>query len=275
VNRGAAGTLKHVAMTVPMGLLAPFGVDPRSAGVFCDFDGTLADIVLDPQRARPVDGAVEVIGRLAEVVGRVGILSGRPIDFLEPLFPPQVFLAGLYGLEVREDGQRRDHPQAGAWREVVDDVVAGSRSNGPEGMRTEHKGLSLTFHYRGAPELAEAVESWAAAQAARSGLAQRPARMSVELHPPIDADKGTALLEAAEALTAVCYVGDDLGDVPAYDALDRLSGKDVDVLRAVVRSDEMAPGLLERADLVLDAPAQVVSLFTQLGTVAGLPSTGA
>jgi trehalose 6-phosphate phosphatase len=262
-------------MTVPADLLAPFGTDPRSVGIFCDFDGTLADIVVDPSRAQPVDGAIDVLERLTAVVGRVGILSGRPLEFLEPFFPDEVFLAGLYGLEIRDEGVRRDHPQAGAWREVIDDVVASSVSRGPAGMRTEHKGLSLTFHYRGAPEASEAVDDWARNQASRSGLARRPARMSVELHPPIAADKGTALLEAAEAFTAVCFVGDDVGDLPAFDALDQLSAHGADVLRAAVRSDETDPDLLGRADLVLDAPTQVVGLFRQLGTVAGLPSTGA
>jgi trehalose 6-phosphate phosphatase len=262
-------------MTVPVELLAPFGADPGGSGVFCDFDGTLADIVLDPARAEPVEGAVEVLSRLAGVVGRVGVLSGRPLDFIAPFFPDEVFLAGLYGLELRQDGIRRDHPQAGAWREVVDDVVACSVSRGPEGMRTEHKGLSITFHYRGAPGAADAVDDWARNQAARAGLSQRPARMSVELHPPIDADKGTALVEAAEGLGAVCFVGDDVGDLPAFDALDHLADRGVDVLRAVVRSDELAPELLDRADLVLDAPSQVVTLFRQLGTLAGMPSAGA
>ena len=36
------------------------------------------------------------------------------------------------------------------------------------------------------------MEAWAATQAARSGLVAAPAKMSVELHPPVAIDKGTA-----------------------------------------------------------------------------------
>ena len=75
-----------------------------------------------------------------------------------------------------------------------------SRARGPEGMRVEAKGLSLTLHYRGRPEREADVRRWAEQQAARSGLELRPARLSYELHPPIDVDKGTSLLELADDL---------------------------------------------------------------------------
>ena len=90
-------------------------------------------------------------------------------------------------------------------------------------MVVESKGLSLTLHYRHPSRARPAVAEWARQQAARSGLEVRPAKMSVELHPPIAADKGTAVEELVAGLAAVCFVGDDRGDLPAYDALDRLA----------------------------------------------------
>lgn len=257
-------------MSVPPQLLEAFVAEPAKAGIFCDFDGTLSDIVVDPARARPVAESVEVLANLGSLFGRVGVLSGRPLSFLEQFFAPSLFLAGLYGLEISDGGQRRDHPHAGAWREVVADVAACSADRGPAGMRVENKGLSITLHYRGAAEVGPQVEQWAAGQAARSGLRQRPARMSVELHPPIDADKRTALCEAADGLSAVCYVGDDVGDLPAFDALDELAAQGVTVLRVVVRSDEVAPELVERADVVLDDPSAVVELLRVFARAAGL-----
>lgn len=256
---------------VPPRVLEAFVAEPAKAGIFCDFDGTLSDIVVDPARARPVAESVEMLTQLATRYGRVGVLSGRPLGFLEQFFGPQLFLAGLYGLEVIDAGERRDHPQAGAWREVVADVAACSADRGPAGMRVENKGLSITLHYRGDPDLAPAVEGWAAGQAARSGLVQRPARMSVELHPPIEADKRSALCEAAEGLSAVCYIGDDVGDLPAFDGLDELAAQGVTVLRVVVRSDEVAPELVERAEVVLANPAAVVELLRVFATAPDQP----
>ena len=92
----------------------------------------------------------------------------------------------------------------------------------------------------------------------------RPARMSVELHPPIQTDKGSALQQLATDLAAVCYVGDDLGDLPAFDALDRLAADGVHTLRVAVASDESPPELLDRADLVLEGTAAVPGFLDAL-----------
>ena len=107
---------------------------------------------------------------------------------------------------------------------TIRSAVAGARSSttsprcrehgDPAGMHVESKGLSITLHYRGRPRLEPRVRAFAEAQAARSGLECRPARMSYELHPPIPADKGSALAELSEGLAAVAFIGDDVGDLP-------------------------------------------------------------
>jgi trehalose 6-phosphate phosphatase len=238
--------------------------EPDRTGILVDFDGTLAPIVDDPAAARPVDGAVELLAELAGRYARVAVLSGRPVAFLEPLLPPGVVLSGLYGLEVIERGRRRDHPSGGMWREVVADVASHSADRGPAGMRVEPKGLSLTLHYRERPSIAAQVWDWARRQAQRSGLEARRARMSVELHPPIAADKGTAVTEVAKGLGAVLFAGDDAGDLPGFAALDRLEATGVDVVRVAVRSEEAPEDLLARADLVVDGPGGVVDLLRAL-----------
>ncbi len=244
--------------------LARLRADPDHAGLLLDFDGTLAPIVDDPDQARPLDGVVASLQDLSRRYHLVAVLSGRPIDFLAPALPPDLVLSGIYGLEVQRDGRRQDHPQAGSWREVIDDVVAHARARGPEGMLVEPKGLSLTLHYRTQPELADAVVAWASEEAARSGLRARAAKMSVELHPPIDADKGTAVDALVADLSAVGFVGDDVGDLPAFDALDRFERGGGHAVRVAVGSTETDPALLERADLVVDGPAGVLDLLRSL-----------
>src|SRR4051812_14975137 len=208
------------------------------AGVFTDFDGTLAAIVAEPQNARPLDGVSDLLVRLAGRYAVVAVLSGRPVSFLERWLPSSIVLSGLYGLEVVHDGVRVDHPDAGPWRAVVDEVFEVAHASGPEEMRVEHKGLSLTLHFRGSPEVRTAVEAFGQQLGERSGLSLRPARMSFELHPPIDADKGTALLDLADGLRAACFLGDDAGDLPAFGALDTLAARGVVTVRIAVRSEE-------------------------------------
>jgi trehalose 6-phosphate phosphatase len=250
-------------------VLAPLLAHPDQSGIVADYDGTLAPIVDDPGEARPLDGITELLSVLVDAYARVAVVSGRPVGFLDGLVPPGVVTAGLYGLEVLADGVRRDHPQGGAWREVIDDVAAHAEAAGPHGMLVERKGLSLTFHYRARPELEDQVRAWGEVESRRSGLVSRPARMSVELHPPIDVDKGTALLALADGLAAVCFIGDDVGDLPAFDALDELEARGVAVLRVAVAGSEAVPALVERADLVLEGPEAVKDLLERL-----LPAPG-
>jgi trehalose 6-phosphate phosphatase len=234
------------------------------AGILTDFDGTLAPIVDQPEDARPLDGTPELLGRLTERYALVGVLSGRPVTFLQEWLPPSVLLSGLYGLEVVREGLRQDHPSGGMWREVIDDVATVARASGPEDMRVESKGLSLTLHYRGHPGVEAEVREFAERQAARSGLSVRTARMSYELHPPIDVDKGTALHDLADGLAAVCFLGDDRGDLPAFAELERLAAHGVVTARIAVRSDEAPDELLDRADLVVDGPEGARDVLRQL-----------
>jgi trehalose 6-phosphate phosphatase len=253
-------------------LLAPFVAAPQRAGVLSDFDGTLSPIVEDPDRATPLAGVPEILDALAHRYRRVAVLSGRPVAFLQAVLPRSVLLSGLYGLETVDRGVRRDHPQSGSWREVVDDVASLSEARGPAGMRVERKGLSLTLHYRSRPEAEPEVRAWADRQAARSGLVSRPARKSYELHPPIPADKGTAVHQLCAGLGAALFLGDDVGDLPAYDALDQLAGKGMDVVKVAVRSSEAPPALLDRADLVVDGPQGAADLLRRL--LVPVPSPG-
>ena len=165
----------------------------RGSLVATDFDGTLAPIVDDPAASRPIDGAVEVLAELASRGHEVAVVSGRPLSFLVEHLPEQLTLVGLYGLEMRRGGELVEHPDAEEWRATMRDVAQRATDEGPEGMLVESKGLSITLHYRTRPELAEQVDAFAADAARAAGLEVRAARRSVELHPPIDEDKGTAL----------------------------------------------------------------------------------
>lgn len=250
--------------SLDLAVFEPFFAEPGSAALFTDFDGTISEIVDDPASATPVSGAVSALVELAGVFGRVGLVSGRPVSFLETFVGPPLVLAGLYGLETVVDGHRVDHPLGGSWREVIDDVASVSRARGPKGMRVESKGLSLTMHYRGSPEIESAVRRWCEQQGARSGLEVRPAKMSYEMHPPIDTDKGTALTLLADELQSVCFIGDDHGDLLAFDALDALRLQGRTTVRVGVRSNEASVELLERSDVIVDGPLGTLGLLHAL-----------
>jgi len=246
-------------------LVATFRDDPRHAGVFCDFDGTLAEIIDVPDEARPVEGAVDALDALADAYAMVAVISGRPAAFLQDhLGGHGLILAGLYGLERVEDGQVHIAEEARRWEPVVEEVASRARSEVPEGVTVEPKGLSVALHFRTAPDAADTTRAWAEEQAADTGLVASPGRQSYELRPPVTTSKGTVLADNAEGLTAACFLGDDHGDLTAFDALDELAAAGVTVLRVAVRSPESPAELLERADLVVDGPSEVVKLLRRL-----------
>ncbi|MDQ3898469.1 MAG: trehalose-phosphatase [Actinomycetota bacterium] len=244
-------------------LLAPFRADPDGSGLFSDFDGTLAPIVDDPAAAVPLPGAVEVLGRLAGLYGRVGVISGRPASFLrEHLGGRGLFLSGLYGLEfVGDDDEVRAIEEAERWRAAIEEAEGAADA---AGLPVERKGLAVTVHYRTDPSREEAVRTWVDEQAEATGLAVHPARMSFELRPPLKRDKGTVLAEAAEGRRQVCFLGDDVGDLTAFDALDGMAADGATVVKVGVESPEAPAELLERADVTVDGPEGALSLLRAL-----------
>ena len=233
--------------------LAALRRDPAHTAILTDFDGTLARIVDDPAAAAPLPGAVDVLGALATRFGLVGVVSGRPLSYLRQHLGDGIWLAGLYGLETSDGAVVGNE-----WRAAVTDAVARARAE--FGDAVEDKGLSLTLHFRRRTDLAPAIEAWAAQQAP---LVARPAKASVELHPPVDTDKGTVVTRACEGMTAACFLGDDVGDLPAFAALDLL---DADTVKIAVRTAETPAELLERADVIVDGPDGALALLQTLLT---------
>lgn len=172
-------------------------------------------------------------------------------------------LSGLYGLESQRDGVVSVYPGAEPWQQVVADAVARARRELPAEVLVEPKGLALTLHYREVPGSRTAVEAWADIEAARTGLVVAASRMSVELNPPIEVDKGTVVAELAlgSGAARACYLGDDQADVVAFDALRDLP---IDTVSVAVQGTETPPEVLNGADLVMAGPSDVLALLQAL-----------
>jgi trehalose 6-phosphate phosphatase len=86
----------------------------------------------------------------------------------------------------------------------------------------------------------------------------------LEVRPPIDVDKGTAVrsLLVDRGVERALYAGDDTTDLDAFRGLDE-AGLDVAV-KVAVGSLEMNPRLLNAADFVVDGPPGLLELLRQL-----------
>lgn len=261
--------------------LGPLLVAPATTALLTDFDGTLSPIVRTPDAARPVDGTAEVLAELSRRFAVVAVISGRPVDFLaERLLltgptgtpdhptrrPPGPQLVGLYGLE-RGDGTGgvTVEPAAAEWRPVVDATAVRLRSSVPPGVLVETKGLAVTVHWRTAPDRAEAAAAAAQAESERTGLVAHAGRLSLELRPPLAIDKGSVVRSLVAGCTAAVYFGDDLGDLPAFEALHQMGqGSALSALCVAVADEESDPLVVESADLVLDGPVAALATLRWL-----------
>ncbi|MDQ3974139.1 MAG: trehalose-phosphatase, partial [Actinomycetota bacterium] len=88
---------------------------------------------------------------------------------------------------------------------------------------------------------------------ADTGLASEPGKLVAELRPPVDWDKGAAVRALADelGLRTVAYVGDDRGDLAAFEAVRELDG----IAVAVDHGPETPAELADAADVVLGSDA--------------------
>jgi trehalose 6-phosphate phosphatase len=177
-----------------------------------------------------------------------------------------LILSGLYGLEEAQrppagEWQVEERPEAANWRTVVGEAADRADRDLPAEVFVERKGLSVTLHWRRHPELASSISEWAERAAAETGLAVHAAKASMELRPPVHRDKGTVVEELAAAYDSACFVGDDVGDLPAFAALGRLGGGTVGV---AVASPEVDARVVAAADVVVDGPEATLEFLRQL-----------
>lgn len=245
-------------------LIGPLLARPDRTALLFDFDGTLSPTVPDPDDARPMPESVDLLDRLAHRYWRVAAVSGRPLSFLSRVLPSSIVLSGQYGLELHGPGVESQSHELGQWSRAVDEAVERAVAAEIGGMRVEPKGETLTLHWREHPEVEPAVAGLAEAIAEATGLVARPAKKSVELLPPVATDKGTAVRHLAEGAEAVLYVGDDLGDLPAFAALAQLRIEGTHTVALAVTSEELPEPVADAADATVDGTEGTVALLRAL-----------
>jgi trehalose 6-phosphate phosphatase len=155
-----------ITMAVP--LLAP------DSALFLDIDGTLLDFVPRPEDSRVPPPLLATIDGLRRALGgALAVVSGRKLADVDRLFAPlQLAAAGQHGAEARLAPDGTTQLFAGPAAELATLLAAMQPYLATHrAIRTEDKGLSIAFHYRGAEReaprlrevLAGAVAPYAAA----------------------------------------------------------------------------------------------------------------
>ncbi len=235
-----------------------------------DYDGTLAPFHVRPAEARPYPGVREILDALIEDGGtRVVIVSGRWSRDLVPLLGlkrlPEIW--GSHGWEqlkpngeyetarIREDALRH-LVEADTWAAEIETM----------GGRCELKPGGLAIHWRGldAGKIASICEhvnqNWHLQEMGKN-LVWHDFDGGIELRAP-GRDKGyavDAVLAEMPAHTATAYLGDDVTDDDAFQAI---RGRGIGVL---VRPEFRA----SRADFWLRPPQELLDFLRRWQAVTG------
>ncbi|UGB38639.1 trehalose-phosphatase [Frateuria soli] len=224
----------------PASVSAPLPAPPlpdahQRWALFLDVDGCLLEFADDPAAVRVSPTLRAVLQALhTRLDGALALVSGRGVSDLDRLFgTPGWAMAGLHGYQLQHGNGRH--------REIVVDPDDQARMRAAvqalaarmDGVQLEDKHHAMALHCRRAPEHLSALHAAARAIAADlPGYELQPGNLVMEFKPA-GMDKGRAVEELMQqppfAGRNPVYLGDDLTDEHAFEAVNGAGGASVRV----------------------------------------------
>lgn len=213
-----------------------------------DFDGTIIPIKPRPEEANLGANMRLLLRRLSKDSSfSVGIISGRALkDIKEKVGLRDIIYAGNHGLEIACKGENFIYPEAKRYIPLISKIAQRLTKRLSPFPRAylERKRLSLSLHYRlvkrqELPGLRkvffETVRPYLASEeitflgkSPSKGVKLTFGKKVWELRPPIDWDKGKAVLWLVRRLgqrkALTIYIGDDLTDEDAFGVVNKING---------------------------------------------------
>lgn len=229
-----------------------------------DFDGTLAPIVEDPADAQMEP---RLLPQLSSISARSSIstviMSGRErADVEARVGLPNLIYAGNHGLDIHCGSLRFVEPNAAASLPALDEmaVAMSNKLHDVRGAIVEHKGLTLSVHYRMVDESAH-EEVRRHVHNVLAGT-DHPFVLTIgkrvfEIRPRTYWNKGAAMIWIKDQIcpdAKILYVGDDRTDEDAF----RVCPDGISI--RVGRSEETI------ASYFLDSQADVFEFLVWLST---------
>ena len=207
--------------------------------LFLDYDGTLAPFRVDRYKARPYAGVRELLlGIQEQGRTRMAVITGRPAAEIAPLLalktPLEVW--GLHGAErLYPDGRCELEASVEATRARLYELRVLLRHDSYGGL-FEDKANAVVMHWRGvAPAKAKQIER--RTRALFEPLARMDGLKLLEFESGLELRAGRtkggaveAILEETGADGPIAFLGDDLTDEAAFQAVNRAVGAHLSVL---------------------------------------------
>jgi trehalose-phosphatase len=210
-----------------------------------DYDGTLAPFRVDRFTARPWAGVRELLARIQrQGQTRMAVVTGRPAAEIAPLLglDPPLEVWGLHGAERLYSDGRRELEHAPASTQAKLEELRGFLRRDSLGGLFEDKANGVVMHWRGvsrskARQIEQRTRALFEPLARMEGLALLEFEAGLELR--VGRNKGGAV-EAIMAESGagvgglancpVAFLGDDLSDEAAFQAVRRIGQRGLSVL---------------------------------------------
>lgn len=205
-------------------------VGSKDVALFIDFDGTLSEIVADPNQATIKESIKDVLHRCSASI-KIAVISGRDrIDVKGRVGIDDIFYVGSHGLDMCGPGcfyyQVEDAEKFSA--ELQDATMAATLAfQKVKGVYLERKSFSTAIHYRMVADdevdsirvmIFDMIKNF-------PNLRAKEGKKVIEIFPDIAWGKGEAVKKLSEILnidpefTLPIYLGDDLTDEDAFKEL--------------------------------------------------------
>jgi trehalose 6-phosphate phosphatase len=253
------GTLQKLIQRKPFGLIT-------------DMDGTISPIPHDFLRKTIPPPTLPQLTELVSRMDLLAIVSGRTSEAIKNLVNIDgIKYSGHYGMEQWENDRAILHPDAGAYvpamRAVAEELEA---LRSIQGILIQYKGATISVHYHLClqPEAAkQQILNLLMKSTQIKNLLIMDEKTNIGIVPRVDIDKGTAVTTLIQQyhLGAAIYMGDDIGDIPAFRAVRRAkSKKDFDGLAILVTGTETSHSLMDEVDFTLDGVTETETLLNWL-----------
>jgi trehalose 6-phosphate phosphatase len=204
-----------------------------------DYDGTLAPFRVNRFKSRPWAGVRELLAEIhRQGRTRLAMITGRPAGEIAPMLglDPPLEVWGLHGAERLYPDDRRELEQAPPTTQAKLEELRALLQRDPLGGLFEDKANAVVMHWRGRSR-GKAEEIEARARALFEPLAKLEGLALLEFDGGLELragrDKGgavRAILAEAKGDAPTAFLGDDLNDEAAFEAVNGLGERGLSIL---------------------------------------------
>ncbi|MCE2462898.1 MAG: trehalose-phosphatase [Dehalococcoidia bacterium] len=240
-------------------------------GLLLDLDGTISEIVPQPDEASVSPSIKAVLRELSRSLPLVSIITGRSAGQARDIVGVEdLVYVGNHGLEWIIDGRETLAEEASPYLPSMRRLLVLLREKLPlEGLFFEDKGGSFAIHYRHAPDPGVARES---ILKAIEELAQGEVRTLMG-KAVVDVLCADVSLVKEFPLFGAILIGDDVTELDSFRAAGKLSSEGGFAFKSIaVVSADSPPELKSEAELTLLSVAEVERFLVWLADKTDLDS---